>query len=136
MAWSKAKQMRFLNAAPVIRVATVGRDCKPQVTPVCHIVWRDKIYWASDLDAVKLANLSRHPYVSLVADIYKPSWRNVGGVMVQGKAKIIRNGALFLNVRKLLYKKFRVYESNSPFEEGEAAIVEVTPKRRLNWWFR
>ena len=74
--------------------------------------------------------------MSLVADIYKPTWRNVGGVMVQGKARIIRNGALFQNVRKLLYKKFRVYQSNAPFDEGEAAIVEVTPKRRFNWWFR
>ena len=87
MAWSKTKQMRFLSTAPVIRVATVGRDCKPQVTPVCHIVWKDKVYWASDLDSVKLANLSRHPHVSLVADIYKPTWRNVGGVIRAGQSQ-------------------------------------------------
>ena len=60
----------------------------------------------------------------------------MGGVTVQGKARIIRNGALFLNVRKFLYQKFRVYESNAAFDEGEAAIVEVTPKRRFNWWFK
>jgi hypothetical protein len=29
-----------------------------------------------------------------------------------------------------------VYESNAGFEEGEAAIIEVTPKRRFSWWFK
>src|ERR1700736_1466473 len=110
MAWSKAKQMKFLSEAPVIRVATVNRSCKPQVTPVCHVVWKEKIYWASDLDAVKLANLAHHRWVALVADVYKANWRNMGGVMVQGTAKIYKNGPVFLAVRNLLYKKFRVYE--------------------------
>jgi nitroimidazol reductase NimA-like FMN-containing flavoprotein (pyridoxamine 5'-phosphate oxidase superfamily) len=136
MAWSKAKQMKFLSAAPVIRVATVDRGCKPQVTPVCHVVWKNKIYWASDFDAVKLANLKRHRNVALTADVYKANWRNMGGVMVQGPAKIIRNGPLFLAIRNLLYKKFKVYKSNAGFDEGEAAIIEVTPRRRFSWWFK
>ena len=79
MAWSKAKQMKFLSEAPVIRVATVNRRCKPQVTPVCHVVWKDKIYWASDFDAAKLANLEHHRVVALVADEYKANWRKMGG---------------------------------------------------------
>ena len=136
MAWSKAKQMKFLSDAPVIRVATVSRNCKPQVTPVCHVVWKDKIYWASDFDAAKLANLEHHRVVALVADVYKANWQNMGGVMVQGPAKIIRKGPLFLEIRKRLYKKFKVYKSNAGFEEGESAIIEVTPKRRFTWWFK
>lgn len=64
MAWSKAKQMKFLSDAPLIRVATVNRSGKPQVTPVCHVVWKEKIYWASDFDAAKLANLKRRPWVA------------------------------------------------------------------------
>ena len=136
MAWSKAKQMKFLSDAPVIRGATVNRRGRPQVTPVCHVVRKDKIYWASDLDATKLANLTHHRGVALVADEYKANWHKMGGVMVQGTAKIFRNGPLFLAARKLLYKKFKVYESNAGFEEGEAAIIEVTPKRRFDWWFK
>src|SRR5712672_543983 len=101
MAWSKAKQMKFLSDAPVIRVATVSRNCKP-----------------------------------LVTDEYKASWHDMGGVMVQGTAKIIRKGPIFLEIRKRLYKKFKVYESNAGFEEGESAIIEVTPKRRFSWWFK
>lgn len=136
MAWSKAKQMKFLSDQPVIRVATVNRSGRPQVTPVCHVVWKGKIYWASDLDAVKLANLKRRPWVALVADVYKNNWRKTGGAMVQGTAKIIRSGPPFLAIRNLLYKKFKVYQSNSAFDEGEAAIIEVTPKRRFSWWFK
>ena len=136
MAWSKAKQMKFLSDAPVIRVATVNRSCKPQVTPVCHVVWKEKIYWASDLDSLKLAHLAHRRWVALVADVYKANWRNMGGVMVQGPAKIFRSGPIFLTVRDLLYKKFKVYKSNAGFEEGEAAIIEVRPKRRFSWWFK
>jgi nitroimidazol reductase NimA-like FMN-containing flavoprotein (pyridoxamine 5'-phosphate oxidase superfamily) len=136
MSWSKAKQMRFLSDAPVIRVATVNRKCKPQVTPVCHLVWKEKIYWASDFDAAKLANLEHRRGVALVADKYKANWHKMGGVMVHGTAKIIRSGPLFREIRKRLYKKFKVYESNAGFEEGEAAIIEVTPKRRFSWWFK
>jgi hypothetical protein len=97
------------------------------------VVWKDKIYWASDFDAAKLANLAHHRVVALVADVYKANWHNMGGVMVQGPAKVIRNGPLFLQIRDRLYKKFKAYKSNAGFEEGEAAIVEVTPKHRFSW---
>lgn len=136
MAWSKAKQMKFLSDAPVIRVATVNRSCKPQVTPVCHVVWKGNLCWASDLESVKVAHLARRRWVALVADVYQAHWRNMGGVMVQGPAKAIRSGQIFLAVRSLLYKKFKAYQSNAGFEQGEAAIIEATRQRRFSWWFR
>jgi nitroimidazol reductase NimA-like FMN-containing flavoprotein (pyridoxamine 5'-phosphate oxidase superfamily) len=136
MAWSKAKQMKFLSVAPVIRVATANRRGRPQVTPVCHVVWKEKVHWASDFGAAKLANLKRRPWVALVADVYKNNWRKMGGVMVQGKAKIYEKGPVFVAVRERLYTKYKVYKSNAGFGEGEAAIVEVTPKRRFDWWFK
>lgn len=135
MRWRKAKQLKFLRDAPVIRVATVNRRGRPQVTPVCHVEWQGKIYWASDLDSVKLANISRHRWVALVADTYKSKWRKMGGVMAQGKARVIKGGPLFRKVRDLLYKKFRIYKSNAPFEEGESVLIEVTPLRLFNWWY-
>ncbi len=135
MRWPRTKKLRFLHQQPVIRVATVSRRGKPQVTPVCHVEWRGKIYWATDLGAVKLANISRHRWVGLVADVYRSDWRKMGGVMAQGKARIVRRGPLFRQVRELLYKKFRVYKSNSPFEEGESVIIEVTPSHMIHWWF-
>lgn len=135
MAWKKAKQLRFLRDAPVIRVATVGPRGKPQVTPVCHVEWKGKIYWASDPGTAKLENLERNRSVALVADAYKASWTNMGGVMAQGKAKLVRGGPVFLAVRDRLYRKFKVYRSNAPFEEGESVIIEVTPRHLVNWWY-
>src|SRR5687768_7167375 len=127
MPWKKAKKLRFLAKAPVIRVATVSRLGRPQITPVCHVEFKGKIYWASDPDTAKLANIARRRSVALVADTYKSSWRNMGGVMARGRAKVIRRGPLFLKIRELLYRKFKVYKSNAPFEEGESVIIEVTP---------
>ena len=48
MAWSKSKKLNFINKEPVIRVATVDKQNRPQVTPVSHVVSGGKIYWASD----------------------------------------------------------------------------------------
>ena len=135
MKWTKSKKLRFLNEQPVIRVATVSPDGRPQVTPVCHVVWRGKIYWASDFGAVKLKNLERNPRVALVADVYKATWRNMGGVEARGKAKLYREGRLFVQVRDQLYKKFKAYPKKSPFGEGEAVIVEVRPEKLSSWWF-
>ena len=136
MAWKRAKKLKFLSDAPVIRVATISKNGRPQVTPVCHVVSQGKIYWASDFDAVKLANLKRHRWVAIVADEYRADWHNMGGVMAQGTAKVIREGPVFRRIRGLLYRKFRVYKSNAPFDEGEAAIVELTPAKLFNWWFK
>ncbi len=136
MPWKKSKQLKFLSDAPVIRVATVGKDGRPQVTPVCHVVWRGKVYWCSDFNTVKLNNLKHHRWVAVVADEYKADWRDMGGVEARGKAKVIRRGPIFRQVRDQLYKKFKVYKSNAPFEEGESAIVELTPEDTFSWWFR
>ena len=136
MPWRKARQLSFFRKAPVIRVATVSKDGKPQVTPVCHIEWNGKIYWASDPETVKLNNISHHRWVALVADEYRANWRNMGGVMAQGKAKLIRRGPLFRQARERLYRKFKVYRSNAPFEEGESIIIEVKPENLFNWWYR
>lgn len=135
MAWKKAKKLRFLSQAPVVRVATVDGRSRPQVTPVCHVESKGKIYWASDPGAAKLANIRTHQTVALVADTYKANWRNMGGVMAQGKARLIRGGPEFRRIRGLLYRKFRIYKSNAPFEEGESIIIEVTPSRLVNWWY-
>jgi nitroimidazol reductase NimA-like FMN-containing flavoprotein (pyridoxamine 5'-phosphate oxidase superfamily) len=135
MRWTKARKLRFLREAPVIRVATVDARGRPQVTPVCPVESAGKIYWASDLETAKLANITRRPSVALVADTYKADWRRMGGVMAQGRARIIKEGPLFRKIRGLLYRKFKVYKSNAPFEEREAAIIEVTPSRLINWWF-
>jgi len=83
-----------------------------------------------------LGNISRHRWVSLVADVYKANWHKMGGVMAQGKARILRRGPLFREIRDRLYNKFKVYRSNAPFEEGEAVIVEVKPARLIHWWFQ
>jgi nitroimidazol reductase NimA-like FMN-containing flavoprotein (pyridoxamine 5'-phosphate oxidase superfamily) len=136
MAWKKARKLKFLGDAAVIRVATISKNGRPQVTPVCHVVSQGRIYWVSDFNTVKLANLERHRWIALVADEYRADWRNMGGVMAQGKAKVVREGPLFRRIRGLLYRKFKIYKSNASFEEGEAAIIEVTPSNLYSWWFK
>ncbi len=136
MAWNKARKLKFLNQQPVIRVATIGPRGRPQVTPVCHVVSNGKIYWASYLNSTKLANISHHRAVALVADVYQDNWKNLCGVMAQGKARVFKNGPVFRRIRSLLYRKFPVYQSSTPFDEGGAAIIEVTPTKLISCSFK
>ena len=135
MRWTKARKLRFLKAAPVIRVATADRQGRPHVTPVCHVEFKGRIYWASNPDSAKIANISHRRTVALVADTYKASWQKMGGVMAQGQARIIREGPLFRRIRSLLYRKFRIYKSNAPLEERDSVIIEVTPSHIVHWWY-
>ncbi len=135
MAWTKAKKLKFLSDARIIRVATVSKKGRPQVTPVSHVVSQGKVYWATDFNSVKLANLKHNPWVALVADEYNDRWRDIGGVMAQGTAKTYTEGPVFRRVRGLLYRKFPPYKKNAPFDEGETTIIEVTPENLVSWWF-
>lgn len=130
----KRQQLQFIKKAEVIRVATADKKGKPQVTPVCHVVWRGKIYFATDYTK-KLINIKQNPQIALVADIYQSSWKNLRGVMVQGKARIIRRGPLFRKIRELLYRKYKPYRTSAPFDEMGSPIIEIIPSKLVDWWF-
>ena len=51
------------------------------------------------------------------------------------KSQAVERGPLFREVRELLYRKFKNDKASAAFEEGESAIIEVTPVRLVNWWF-
>ncbi len=55
--------------------------------------------------------------------------------MIKGEGKIVEKGPLFQEARRLLYQKYPQYEKEAALEEGESAIVEVTPLRIFSWGF-
>lgn len=136
MKFIKKKALEFLAEAKVARVATVSRRGMPQVTPVCHVVYEGKIYFVSDYDTRKLKNLKKNRREALVADRYMPSWRNMGGVMVQGRARVIKGGPLFQKISQLLYPKYPPYRRPEEAAiEGKTAIVEIKPTNMVTLWF-
>jgi nitroimidazol reductase NimA-like FMN-containing flavoprotein (pyridoxamine 5'-phosphate oxidase superfamily) len=129
------KDSSFINESGVARIATVDSDGIPHVVPVCPVLEKGKIYFATETDAKKTRNVSHNPHVAIVFDEYHDSWKGLRGIMVQGSAKALDRKADFSRVRTALYKKYPKYESQSPIEFGESEIIQITPERKLTWEF-
>ena len=129
----RGKELAFIRAQRVGRVATVGPDGEPHNVPVCVVAVGGNLCFASEATARKVKNLRARPRAALVFDVYDEDWRKLAGVMVVGKASIIEKGATFHRVRLALYRKYRQYKKFEPIEEGESVIVSVTPETTFSW---
>ena len=116
----------------VARVATAGPGGMPHVVPICHVVADGLIYFASG-EGRKVKNLEANPRVALTVDLYSDAWAQIRGVMVQGRATLIRRGPRFRKIRRQLYAKYPQYPGRAPLDESDSVIVEMTPTRVFSW---
>jgi PPOX class probable F420-dependent enzyme len=124
---------KLIEFERVCRVATSGKKGAPHLVPVCHVLSRGKIYFASEKGALKVSNLRQNPHVAVTVDLYSDAWSNLKGVMVQGSANLIEKGPSFRRIRKLLYEKYPQYQSEAAIGERDSVIIEVSPVRVFSW---
>ncbi len=129
----RGKELAFVRAQRVARLATVSEAMEPHNVPVCAVAIGGKLFFASEAGARKVKNIRSNPRVALVFDEYHEDWTKLRGIMVVGKATIIEKGATFHRARLALYRKYRQYRKIEPIEEGESVIVAVTPERTFTW---
>jgi PPOX class probable F420-dependent enzyme len=127
------KLSKLIARERVCRVATAGADGKPHVVPVCHVMNGGKIYFGSDKNARKVANLRENPRISLTIDLYSEDWSQLKGVMVVGTVNLIERGPRFKQARARLYAKYPQYPEEAALGATDSAIVEVTPTNVFSW---
>jgi len=137
---------RILETARIGRLATIGTDGYPYVTPVNFVYHQGQIYFHSALRGEKLDNLQRDARVGFQVDIplaYIDGGFNPAGeacklhqfyhcVIIRGEARIVPEGPLKLAVLNALVAK---HEGARPFTPLTAdtpavkacAVVEVRP---------
>jgi len=74
----KKKETQFIEWERVCRVATAGASGWPHGVPVCHVLWKGKIYFGSGNDAKKVLNLKANPRVAVSVDLYSDAWEPQG----------------------------------------------------------
>ncbi len=131
----KKAYARFLTRARVVRVATADARGVPHVVPVCHVLDGDRLYFGTGDEGRKVENLRANSKISLVADDYVEAWDALRGLMVTGTATLHTKGPRFKRGRRLLYAKYPQYETDAALDEGDSAIVEVTPTHVFAWGF-
>jgi nitroimidazol reductase NimA-like FMN-containing flavoprotein (pyridoxamine 5'-phosphate oxidase superfamily) len=123
------KEREFLLSLEGARIATVSGKM-PHVKPVSYIFDDDAIYIATDYSTRTFKNLKENPHAAVTIDIYK-----VGGhkaVLIQGKVKIIEDGAEFDRIYAKFFEKFE-WVRREPWKAGEAPFVKIIPTTKKSW---
>jgi PPOX class probable F420-dependent enzyme len=127
-------QASFANA-PVARLGTVSPDGTPHLVPVVFALRDDVVYTAVDAKPKttqrlrRLANIERHPQVSLLVDHYADDWTQLWWVRIDGVAAIHHGGKALRAGHDLLRAKYAQYQSvplNGP-------VIAVEVQRWSSW---
>ena len=133
MKLSKA-ETDFVKTQGVGRFATVGNDGVPHNVPVCPLMDGPNIYIASEKSAKKVRNLRENPNATITLDVYRDSWKNLRGVMLQGHAGIVGDKD-FKRIRTKFYRKYPKYKTASPIEPEDSVIIEIRLDKKFSWGF-
>ncbi len=118
--------------ARVARLATVGRDGRPHVVPICFALDGDTLYTAVDAKPKstralrRLANIEAEPWVEIVIDHYDEDWSKLWWVRLSGRARVIDHDARGLELLQAKYPQYRDDPPAGPF-------VVVAIEARTAW---
>ncbi len=139
---------RILKQARIGRLATIGEDGYPYITPVNYVLLGKNIYFHSAPKGEKLENLAREPRVCFEVDIPLAylemafNGRNdpcrvhqlYHSVLIRGRARIVPDGELKTAALNALVAKHEGHADFPPVKpEASAyracAVVEIAPER-------
>ena len=124
----KPRELSFLRAHELCRLATASLDARPHVVPVVYALDGEDIVVAVDYGTKKLKNLRENPKVALVVDEYRPN----RGLMVEGECEIFERGMEYLRLLQMLFDRF-VFYRRDPWGEGESPILKIRPTKVVMW---
>ena len=122
-------------SAPVARLGTVASDGMPHLVPVVFALRDDVVYTAVDAKPKttqrlrRLANIERHPQVSLLVDHYADDWTQLWWVRIDGIAAIHHDGNALHAGHDLLRAKYAQYQTvplNGP-------VIAIAVQRWRSW---
>lgn len=123
------KEVDFLERNEACRIATSVYDM-PHVTPVTYYFEDGFFYIATDYNTKKYSNLLKNKNVAITIDIYLAGKHQA--VIVQGTTEFIERGKEYMRLYDIFFKKF-YWVKETPWNEGEAPFVKITPKRKTSW---
>ena len=126
---------RLVSRASVGRLATVRRDGRPHVVPICFVVTNDVVYSAVDdkpkrhRHLQRLSNVTATGTASLLVDEYDDDWSALWWVRLDGRARLVDNTAEAERATRSLSDKYPQYRDQPP--SGPVLAVDV--ERWVGW---
>ncbi|HEY2618542.1 MAG TPA: TIGR03668 family PPOX class F420-dependent oxidoreductase [Acetobacteraceae bacterium] len=132
------QQIAFLASQRVGRLATADARGNPHVVPVCFAIADATLYVTIDekpkraaaLPLKRLRNMMDNPSVAFVADRYDEDWRELGWVMLRGRAEVLADGPEHDRAQVLLRRRYVQYRS---MQLTELPVIALRIERVTAW---
>lgn len=121
---------RRITVARVGRLASVDRNGRPHVVPICFALSGDRVVSVVDhkpkqtVQLRRLENVRRNPDVQLVVDHYDDDWSALWWVRMSGRGRVLDSGTTREKAIDLLADKYRQYREHRP--DGPVLVIDVT----------
>jgi PPOX class probable F420-dependent enzyme len=130
-----AETLEFLQQPLLMRLATLGADGYPQVTPVWYLQEQNCLYCSTEQERVKVRNILRDPRVGASIDADHP----YRGVSIKGVARL-REGDNQALVRRISARYLPEADLDALVAwlfKGARVVLQITPisvvKIGANW---
>lgn len=129
---------RLLQSARAAHLATSDKTGQPHVIPICF-VYDGKCFYSpidekpkrsAPAQLKRLKNIRENPRVALVIDRYEEDWRQLGYILIFGKARVLQSGEKFRGAVRRLRKKYPQYRTMALHERP---MIVITPARLTAW---
>ncbi len=129
------KRDEFLKEQKILRLATIGKDKTPHISPVWYRYSGKKFYIGTNSSRQKIKNLKRNNRISFCVDVGINA-PNIFGVMGQGNANLILENAKVKSIaKKILLRYFTSLKNKSAKEllDDTDCIIEIIPDKVTVW---
>jgi PPOX class probable F420-dependent enzyme len=125
----------LVSSAPVGHLATVRRDGRPHVVPICFVLLGERVYSAVDhkpkrhRSLQRLSNVAATGTASLLVDKYDDDWSKLWWVRLDGRARLVDDSAEAEQAIRSLSGKYPQYRDRPP----AGPILALDVERWVGW---
>ena len=131
---------RSLDRYRVAHLATADSRGRPHVVPICFTVTDRTLYSVIDakpkrrppMGLRRVSNILANPRAAVVIDSYSEDWHALGYVLMEGAARLLKDGPEHAAALRLLRAKYPQY-GRMVLEDHPVIAIDVT---RLVPWGR
>ena len=129
------KRDEFLTVQKILRLATIGKNKTPHISPVWYRYTSKKFYIGTNTSRQKIKNIRKNNRVSFCIDVGVNA-PNIYGVMGQGNANLILEYSKVKTIaKKILSRYFKTLQNKSAKEllDDTDCIIEIVPDKMTVW---
>ena len=126
----------LIDELRVARLATIARDGRPHLVPVCYAFVDERFAIAIDekpkrsTRLARVANIERDSRVSLLLDRYEDDWTHLAWVRVDGDARILARGDGWPEALDALRSRYPQYRA---MDLEALPLVVIEPSHVAAW---